>query len=212
VDENGVITGVSVGVAEITATDAMGNSDTITITVTAQPRSFYGYDELSQSWVRFGTDGKILDTWADAEGLSPIVAAQYIDGVLYAYDEDGFFYTIDTETFARTFMGNGINGLTASLEAWDHSHNEQIYYVDGILHYAVDNIPSGFAATASRTLSAATLPYALAMADKGVEQALLADAHLRRGLTTYKGMLTLLETAQKHSMPFTDPKDAILKA
>lgn len=138
VDENGVITGVSVGVAEITATDAMGNSDTITITVTAQPRSFYGYDELSQSWVRFGTDGKILDTWADAEGLSPIVAAQYIDGVLYAYDEDGFFYTIDTETFARTFMGNGINGLTTSLEAWDHSHNEQIYYVDGIPYQMID--------------------------------------------------------------------------
>ena len=92
------------------------------------------------------------------------------------------------------------------------THDDPIYYVDGILHYAVDNIPSGFAATASRTLSAATLPYALAMADKGAEQALLADAHLRRGLTTYKGMLTLLETAQKHNMPFTDPKDAILKA
>ncbi len=138
VDENGVITGVSAGVAEITATDAMGNSDTITITVTAEVRSFYGYDELSRSWVRFGTDGKIHETWADAEGLSPIVAAQYIDGVLYAYDEDGYFYTIDTETFQRTQMGEGIHGLTTSLEAWDRSHNQQIYYVDDIPYQMID--------------------------------------------------------------------------
>ena len=42
-----------------------------------------------------------------------------------------------------------------------------------------------------------------------MEQALLDDKHLRRGLTTYKGKLCLLETALKHNIPFTDPKDAI---
>lgn len=90
------------------------------------------------------------------------------------------------------------------------THDNPIYYVDGILHYAVDNIPSAFANTASQTLSAATLPHAIAIAQKGVEQALMDDAHLRRGLTTYRGKLTLLETAQKHNMAYTDPKDAIL--
>ena len=69
--------------------------------------------------------------------------------------------------------------------------------------------PSGFSRTASQTLSAATLPHALAIAEKGVEKALLDDKHLRRGLTTYKGKLCLLETALKHNLPFTDPKDAI---
>ena len=138
VDENGVVTGVSAGVVQITATDAKGNSDTITITVTAEDRFFYGYDELSNSWVRFGTDGKILETWADAEGLSPIASAQYIDGVLYAYDRDGYFYTIDTETFERTKLGDGIHGLTTSLEAWDKSHNEQVYFVDGVPYQMID--------------------------------------------------------------------------
>lgn len=90
------------------------------------------------------------------------------------------------------------------------THDDPIYYVDGVLHYAVDNIPSAFANTASQTLSAATLPHALAIAQKGVEQALLEDAFLRRGLTTHKGKLTLLETARKHSMEYTDPKDALL--
>ncbi|MDO4418316.1 MAG: alanine dehydrogenase [Eubacteriales bacterium] len=91
------------------------------------------------------------------------------------------------------------------------SHDDPVYYVDGILHYAVDNIPSGFSCTASQTLSAATLPYALAIVDKGVEKALLDDPHLRRGLTTYRGMLTLEETATKHHMVYTDPRDALLR-
>lgn len=90
------------------------------------------------------------------------------------------------------------------------SHDNPVYYEEGILHYCVDNIPSAFSCTASQTLSAATLPHAIAIAQKGVEQALLDNEHLRRGLTTYKGKLTLLETAQKHNMEYTDPKDAIL--
>ena len=89
------------------------------------------------------------------------------------------------------------------------SHTDPVYTEEGIIHYAVDNIPSGFSRTASQTLSAATLPHALAIAEKGVEKALLDDKHLRRGLTTYKGKLCLLETALKHNIPFTDPKDAI---
>ena len=106
--------------------------------VTENERFFYGYDELSNSWVRFGFDGTVLQTWPDAKDLSPIAAAQYINGVLYAYDVNGYFYTIDTETFQRTLMGNGIHGLTTSLEAWDKSHNEQVYYVDNIPYIMID--------------------------------------------------------------------------
>ena len=138
VDANGVVTGVAPGQVYITATDAKGNSDTILITVTESERSFYGYDEMTNAWLRFGFDGKILETWADAEGLSPIVSAQYINGVLYAYDADGYFYSVDTETFQRTKLGEGIHGLTTSLEAWDKSHDEQIYYVDNIPYRMID--------------------------------------------------------------------------
>ena len=138
VDHNGVITGVSAGEVTIYATDVMGNTNSIFITVTAERRYFYGYDELSRSWVKFGNDGVILNSWADDQGLSPIVAAQYIDGVLYAYDKDGYFYTVDTETFQRTLMGNGISGLTTSLEAWDKSHNEQVYFVDNVPYVMID--------------------------------------------------------------------------
>lgn len=92
------------------------------------------------------------------------------------------------------------------------THDDPIYYEEGVLHYAVDNIPSGFAETASQMLSASTLPYALEIANQGVEEAVRRNPHLRRGLTTYRGMLTLKETAEKHGIPFVDPLIAINKA
>ena len=89
------------------------------------------------------------------------------------------------------------------------SHTDPIYYEVGILHYCVDNIPSAFAQTASTTLCNATLPFAMAIANKGVTQALKDDKHLRRGLTTYAGKLTLLETAEKLSLPYTEALEAL---
>lgn len=119
VDQFGNVTGVSAGQVFITATDVNGHMDTILITVTEQERKFYGYDEISRSWVSFGMDGKIVATWPDAEDLSPIVAAQYIGQTLYAYDADGYFYSVDTQTFTRTKLGDGIHGRTVDLETWD---------------------------------------------------------------------------------------------
>ncbi len=89
------------------------------------------------------------------------------------------------------------------------SHTDPIYYEEGILHYCVDNIPSAFAQTASTTLCNATLPFAMAIANKGVTQALKDDKHLRRGLTTYAGKLTLLETAEKLNLPYTEAMEAL---
>lgn len=91
------------------------------------------------------------------------------------------------------------------------NHADPVYYEEGVLHYCVDNIPSAFAQTASVTLSNATMPFAMAIADKGVKAALKDDKHLRRGLTTYNGKLTLLETAEKLDIAFTSP-DELVKA
>lgn len=91
------------------------------------------------------------------------------------------------------------------------SHDDPIYYEEGIMHYCVDNIPSGFSRTASIILSDATLPYILSIANKGAETAIMEDEHLRRGLTFYYGKLTLQETAVKHNLVYTDPSEAIKK-
>ena len=89
------------------------------------------------------------------------------------------------------------------------SHDDPVYYEEGVLHYCVDNIPSAFARTASNMLGKATLPILLEMADKGVERALKENPHLRKGLTAYDGKLTLEETALKQNRPLTDVEELV---
>ena len=89
------------------------------------------------------------------------------------------------------------------------THDNPIYYVDGILHYAVDNIPSAFSQTASISLGNATLPYVMEIANKGYKRALKENPYLRRGLSFYFGKLTLEETALKQNREYTSPDDIV---
>ena len=89
------------------------------------------------------------------------------------------------------------------------THDDPVYQVSGITHYCVDNIPSAFSATATVSLANTTLPYALAMADKGYEQALKDDSGLRRGLTFYFGKMTLQETSEKLAIPYDSPEQVL---
>nr|WP_312576865.1 alanine dehydrogenase [Sedimentibacter sp.] len=90
------------------------------------------------------------------------------------------------------------------------SHDNPIYYEEGVLHYCVDNIPSAFAHTASISLSNATLPYAMEIANKGCEKALKDNKGLLKGLTCYYGKLTLEETAKKYNLELTS-QDKIIE-
>lgn len=89
------------------------------------------------------------------------------------------------------------------------THDDSIYEVDGIRQYAVDNIPSAFAKSASQLFSLSILPYVRKVANLGVKEALLSDPHLSRGLTTYRSKLTLEETAQKLNLPYYPPSEAL---
>ena len=59
------------------------------------------------------------------------------------------------------------------------THQDPTYVVDGVVHYCVANMPGGVARSSTMALTNATLPYALALADKGVDVALADDEHLR---------------------------------
>ncbi len=89
------------------------------------------------------------------------------------------------------------------------SHNDPVYEVSGITHYCVDNIPSAFSETATTSLANSTLPYALALADRGYEKALKDNDGLRRGLTFYFGKMTLEETSLKLSIPYESPEKVL---
>jgi len=79
------------------------------------------------------------------------------------------------------------------------THHEPTFVVDGVIHYCVSNMPGAVPATASDALSHATMPFVLELADKGVKQALLSNANLRNGLSTYAGKITCAAVAQNFS-------------
>ncbi len=70
------------------------------------------------------------------------------------------------------------------------THDEPIYKKYDVLHYAVANIPGAVARTSTLALTNVTLPYVLDLANKGFKQAILDDAGLREGVTTYQGHIT----------------------
>jgi len=70
------------------------------------------------------------------------------------------------------------------------THDDPIYLVDGIVHYCVANMPGAVARTSTIALTNATMPYLLALADKGWAQACRDDGHLADGLNVHAGKLT----------------------
>ncbi len=70
------------------------------------------------------------------------------------------------------------------------THADPIYEVDGIMHYCVANMPGAVARTSTQALGNATLPFLLALADKGWKRACAEDPHLLNGLNVHSGQLT----------------------
>ena len=70
------------------------------------------------------------------------------------------------------------------------THQDPVYMVDDVVHYCVANMPGGVARTSTMALNNATLPFGLALANKGAKQAMLDDPHLLAGLNVHKGLVT----------------------
>lgn len=70
------------------------------------------------------------------------------------------------------------------------THQDPIYEVDGIVHYCVANMPGAVARTSTVALGNATMPFLMALADKGWRKACEDDPHLLNGLNTHAGHLT----------------------
>jgi len=86
------------------------------------------------------------------------------------------------------------------------THAQPTYVVDGVVHYCVTNMPGAVARTSTFALNNATLPFILALADKGVERALTEDPHLLDGLNVYRGHITHPAVAAALGLPLADPR------
>jgi len=81
------------------------------------------------------------------------------------------------------------------------THTEPTYTVDGIVHYAVTNMPGAVPRTSAFALNAAMTPYVLALADKGPATAMQADPGLAEGLNVYRGAVVNPAVAHALDLP-----------
>lgn len=86
------------------------------------------------------------------------------------------------------------------------THSNPTYVLHDVVHYAVTNMPGAVPHTSTYALNNATLPFTLALADKGPVQALKDDPHLAQGLNVFDGQITCKAVADAQGLDYTDPQ------
>lgn len=89
------------------------------------------------------------------------------------------------------------------------THKEPTFVVDGVVHYCVANMPGGVPKTSTYALNNATLPFVVAIADKGIKKALEEDCHLRNGLSVSQGKLTCRAVAEAQDLAYLEAEEAV---
>jgi alanine dehydrogenase len=93
------------------------------------------------------------------------------------------------------------------------THQDPTYVIDEVVHYCVANMPGGVARTSTMALNNATLPFGLALANKGPKRAMLEDEHLLNGLNVHKGKVTYKAVVdalgEQLNLEYMDAKQAL---
>lgn len=89
------------------------------------------------------------------------------------------------------------------------THADPTFVEEGVVHYCVANMPGAVARTSTFALNNATLPFTVALADKGYRTALAQDVHLRQGLNVAEGKVTYKAVAEAHGLDYTAPEEAL---
>ena len=89
------------------------------------------------------------------------------------------------------------------------THRDPVFEVDGITHYCVANMPGAVPITSTYALTNATLPYVLALADRGVQGAIAEDPGLRLGVNVAGGRVTHPAVAEAVEQEYVPPEEAL---
>ena len=89
------------------------------------------------------------------------------------------------------------------------SHSDPYYIDEGVVHYCVTNMPGAVARTSTFALNNVTLPYIVALAEQGANDAMKADAHLRAGLNVYQGKVTYQAVADAQARDYIETEAVI---
>lgn len=89
------------------------------------------------------------------------------------------------------------------------THSQPTYYVENVLHYGVTNMPGAVPRTSTFALTNVTMPFAVRLANYGVEAAIKRDLHLKNGVNTYKGKCVYEAVAIDQGLAYT-PIDSLI--
>jgi alanine dehydrogenase len=169
-------------------------------------------DVLRRLWQQFGRPLNTVFSTRDAIEKHVIEADLVIGGVLIPGAEA-------PKLVSRELIGRMKPGSVVVDVAIDQggcfetsrptTHDDPTYSVDGVIHYCVANMPGGVPRTSTFALNNATLPFVLALADKGYRRALAEDPHLLAGLNVHQGRVTHAAVASALGLPYAEPREAL---
>jgi len=173
--------------------------------VTVMDRSLPKLAEIDQLFrgavtTRYSTQGAIADELVDAD---LVIGAVLIPGAAAPKLVTREMLSILNEGAVLVDIAIDQGGCFETSKAT--THQDPTYIVDGIVHYCVANMPGAVARTSTQALTNATLPFTLALADKGARKALNDDIHLARGLNVAEGEITYKEVADDLGVPLKKP-------
>jgi alanine dehydrogenase len=170
-------------------------------------------DVLRRLWAQFGRPLNTVFSTRDAIDRHLKDADLVIGGVLIPGAAAPKLITREHVTMMRTgsvIVDVAIDQGGCAETSRPTTHDEPTFVVDGVIHYCVANMPGGVPKTSTYALNNATLPYVLALADKGWRRALTEDVHLRDGLNVWNGKVTCEPVARALGYEYV-PADVALE-
>ena len=156
-------------------------------------------DVLRRLWSQFGRPLNTVFSTRDAIERHVIAADLVIGGVLIPGAEAPRL--VSRELVSKMKKGSVVVDVAIDQggcfeTSRPTTHADPVYVIDGVTHYCVANMPGGVPRTSTFALNNATLPFVLALADKGWKRALDDDRHLRNGLNVAFGKVTCKPVAE----------------
>jgi alanine dehydrogenase len=169
-------------------------------------------DALRALWRQFGRPLNTVFSTRDAIEQHCITADLVIGGVLVAGAAAPKLVTADIVRRMKpgsVIVDVAIDQGGCCETSRPTTHDNPTYVVDGVIHYCVTNMPGAVPRTSTFALNNATLPFVIALADKGWRKALMDDRHLRNGLNVHQGRVTNRAVASALGYSFVDPREAV---
>ncbi|MBI1383862.1 MAG: alanine dehydrogenase [Rhizobiales bacterium] len=169
-------------------------------------------DVLRSLWMQFGRPLNTVFSTRDAIEKHCMEADLVIGGVLIPGAAAPKLVTRDLVAKMKTgsvIVDVAIDQGGCCETSKPTTHDDPTYIVDGVIHYCVANMPGAVPKTSAHALNNATLPFVMALADKGWRKALKDNPHLKNGLNVHEGKITHPAVAEALGYAFVDP-DSVL--